>query len=474
MGKVSNMPNSQQVRVLIVDDDECQRTLLAQMTAALGFAVTTARDGEDALSQHSAQASDVILTDLVMPRMDGFDLLKTLESAGDRTPTIVLTGVAGIEEGISVVHDLKAFWFLEKPVQPNILRALLERAVAQKQLIEETRILNRELTHRGLLGDIVGGSAAMRQVYSLISQVAPTSASVFVTGESGTGKELVARALHRLSPRSASPFIAINCAAMPETLIESELFGHEKGAFSGAVERHAGCFEQAQNGTVLLDEIADMPIGTQAKLLRLLEERKVRRLGGKSELPVNVRVVAATNWAPDRALKENRLREDLYYRLNVFHIALPPLRDRKQDIPAICDAILATLNKKHDCHVSGLHPDVLATFLQASWPGNVRQLRNVLERAVIVAVEGTILPRHLPVDSGVPSNPEVAESLDDGSLRIRVGPQMSEVEQAYIDLVLKHTNNNKTRAAEILGLSLRTLQNRARMSEKEAKRVCAN
>jgi len=314
----------------------------------------------------------------------------------------------------------------------------------------------------------------MRQLYSLISQVAPTSASVLVTGESGTGKELVARALHRLSPRSASPFIAINCAAMPETLIESELFGHEKGAFSGAVERHAGCFEQAHNGTVLLDEIADMPIATQAKLLRLLEERKVRRLGGKAELPVNVRVVAATNWAPDRALQENRLREDLYYRLNVFHIALPPLRDRKQDIPAICEAILSTLNKKHECHVSGLHPDVLETFLQASWPGNVRQLRNVLERAVIVAVEGTILLRHLPMDSGVRSRPEIAQPTDDESLRIRVGPQMSEVEQAYIDLVLKHTNNNKTRAAEILGLSLRTLQNRARLSEKDAKRVCAN
>jgi DNA-binding NtrC family response regulator len=406
--------------------------------------------------------------------MDGFELLKTLESAGDRTPTIVLTGVAGIEQGISVVHDLKAFWFLEKPVQPDILRALLERAVAQKHLIEETKILNRELTHRGLLGDIVGGSAVMRQVYSLISQVAPTSASVLVTGESGTGKELVARALHRLSPRSASPFIAINCAAMPETLIESELFGHEKGAFSGAVERHAGCFEQAHNGTVLLDEIADMPIGTQAKLLRLLEERKVRRLGGKAEIPVNVRVVAATNWTPERALEENRLREDLYYRLNVFHIALPPLRDRKQDIPAICDAILSNLNKKHNCHVSGLHPEVLGTFLQASWPGNVRQLRNVLERAVIVAVEGTILPRHLPVDSGIRGNPEVAQPVDEDSIQIRVGPQMSEVEQAYIDLVLKHTNNNKTRAAEILGLSLRTLQNRARMSDKDTKRVFAN
>jgi DNA-binding NtrC family response regulator len=448
--------------------------MLAEMTAALGFAVVTSPDGEDALAQHSAQAADVILTDLIMPRMDGFELLKTLESAGDRTPTIVLTGVAGIEQGISVVHDLKAFWFLEKPVQPDILRALLERAVAQKQLIDETKILNRELTHRGLLGDIVGGSAVMRQVYSLISQVAPTSASVLVTGESGTGKELVARALHRLSPRSASPFIAINCAAMPETLIESELFGHEKGAFSGAVERHAGCFEQAHNGTVLLDEIADMPIGTQAKLLRLLEERKVRRLGGKAEIPVNVRVVAATNWTPERALEENRLREDLYYRLNVFHIALPPLRDRKQDIPAICDAILSNLNKKHNCHVSGLHPEVLGTFLQASWPGNVRQLRNVLERAVIVAVDGTILPRHLPEDSGIRSNPEIAQPVDEDSIQIRVGPQMSEVEQAYIDLVLKHTNNNKTRAAEILGLSLRTLQNRARMSDKDAKRVFAN
>jgi DNA-binding NtrC family response regulator len=444
------------------------------MTAALGFAVATSPDGEDALAQHSAQAADVILTDLIMPRMDGFELLKTLEAAGDRTPTIVLTGVAGIEQGISVVHDLKAFWFLEKPVQPDILRALLERAVAQKHLIEETKILNRELTHRGLLGDIVGGSAVMRQVYSLISQVAPTSASVLVTGESGTGKELVARALHRLSPRSASPFIAINCAAMPETLIESELFGHEKGAFSGAVERHAGCFEQAHNGTVLLDEIADMPIGTQAKLLRLLEERKVRRLGGKAEIPVNVRVVAATNWTPERALEENRLREDLYYRLNVFHIALPPLRDRKQDIPAICDAILSNLNKKHNCHVSGLHPEVLGTFLQASWPGNVRQLRNVLERAVIVAVDGTILPRHLPEDSGIRSNPEIAQPVDEDSIQIRVGPQMSEVEQAYIDLVLKHTNNNKTRAAEILGLSLRTLQNRARMSDKDTKRVFAN
>jgi len=452
-----------QVRVLIVDDDEGQRTLLAEMTASLGFAVATASDGEDALEQHSAQSADVIVTDLMMPRMDGFDLLRTLESMGDRTPAIVLTGVGGIEQGIAVVHDLKAFWFLEKPVQPNIFRALLERAAAQKHLINETDILNRQLNHQGILGDIVGGSAVMRQLYSAISQVAPTSASVLITGESGTGKELVARAVHRLSPRSANPFIAINCAAMPETLMESELFGHEKGAFTGAVERHAGCFEQAHNGTVLLDEIAEMPIGTQAKLLRVLEDGKVRRLGGKNELPVNVRVIAATNRPPEQALKENRLREDLFYRLNVFHLTLPPLRERREDVPAICDAILSNLNAKHHCHVSGLHPEVLEHFQNAPWPGNVRQLRNVLERAIIVAGQGTILTRHLPADANVPgSAPAAPQSVEGDSIRIRVGPQLSEVEQAYIDLVLKHTNNNKTRAAQILGVSLRTLHNRVR------------
>lgn len=452
-----------QIRVLIVDDDESQRTLLAQMTASLGFEVATASDGEDALERHAAQSADVIVTDLMMPRMDGFELLKVMESMGDRTPTIVLTGIGGIEQGISLVHDLKAFWFLEKPVQPDILRALLERAAAQKHLINETDILHRQLSHQGILGDIVGGSPVMRQLYSVIRQVAPTSASVLITGESGTGKELVARAVHRLSPRSANPFLAINCAAMPETLMESELFGHEKGAFTGAVERHPGCFEQAHNGTVLLDEIAEMPIGTQAKLLRVLEDGKVRRLGGKNELPVNVRVIAATNRPPELALKENRLREDLFYRLNVFHLTLPPLRERREDIPAICDAILSNLNAKHDCHVSSLHPDVLDYFQNAPWPGNIRQLRNVLERAVIVAGQGTILTKHLPADPGASGGaPAAPQSMDEDAIRIRVGPQMNEVEQAYIDLVLKHTNNNKTRAAQILGISLRTLHNRVR------------
>src|SRR5580704_6830541 len=268
------------IRVLVVDDDEAQRTMLAQMVSEQGFTAVAAADGKEASQLHARTPADVIVTDLMMPQMDGFELLRSLENNGDRTPTIVLTGFGSIEKAISVVHDLKAFWFLEKPVQPRILRTLLERAVTQKRLIEETKILNRQLSHRGLLGDMVGSTPEMRQVYSLISQVSPTSAAVLITGESGTGKELVARAIHRASPRAGGPFIAVNCAALPETLMESELFGHEKGSFTGAVERHAGCFEQAHNGTVLLDEIADMPIGTQAKLLRVLEESKVRRHAG--------------------------------------------------------------------------------------------------------------------------------------------------------------------------------------------------
>jgi DNA-binding NtrC family response regulator len=461
---MGNTPSTPLVRVLVADDEENQRVGLSKMIQSWGFTVDTAFDGQDAFDKLAQTPTHVLVTDLMMPRMDGFELLRTLESSGDRTPTIVLTGFGSTEKAISVVHDLRAFWFLEKPVQSRMLRALLERAVTQKRLIDETKILSRQLSYRGVLGDLVGSTSEMRQIYSLITQVAPTSAAVLITGESGTGKELVARAIHRSSPRAGGPFIAVNCAAMPETLMESELFGHEKGSFTGAVERHAGCFEQAHNGTVLLDEIGDMPVGTQAKLLRVLEERTVRRLGGKSDLAVDVRVIAATNRCPEQAIRDKQLREDLYYRLNVFRIAMPPLRDRREDIPAIAEAMLANLNQKHGCRVGGLHADVLDEFSHASWPGNVRQLRNVLERAVIVAGEGTIMPHHLsPGWSGrvVRQMAEVMQMPDpQDSIRIRVGPQMREIEEEYVKLGLKHTQNNKTKAAKILGISIRTLQNR--------------
>jgi DNA-binding NtrC family response regulator len=446
----------------VVDDEDYQRQLLADIVAALGFAVATAKDGQEAMELQANSPADVIVTDLMMPKVDGLGLLRGLQAVGDTTPAIVLTAFGNIERAISIVHDLKAFWFLEKPVQPSVLRALVERAATQTRLIAETSLLQRQLSHQGVLGDLVGSSPAMRQVYSLISQVAPTSASVLITGESGTGKELVARALHRMSTRSGGPFIAINCAALPESLIESELFGHEKGAFTGAVERHAGCFEQAHGGTVFLDEIGDMPIGTQAKLLRVLEESTIRRLGGKNELPVEVRIIAATNREPEQAIANKHLREDLYYRLSVFHIALPPLRERKEDIPAICDALLANLNRKHDTRVAGLDPEVMARFQRSSWQGNVRQLRNLLERAVIVAGEGVIASRHLPPEEPAVLIPTEVRIGDEGSIVIRAGSQMHEIEQQYIDLVLKHTKNNRTKAAEILGISLRTLQNRLR------------
>ena len=447
-------------KILVVDDDSQQRSDLAQMVQSLGFQVAAATDGEDALAKLVSFPANVILTDLVMPRMDGIALLKVLEERGDRTPTIVLTGFGSVDQAISFVHDLNAFWFLEKPVQSAVLRTLLERALQQNQLIEETELLSRQLSYQGVLGDLTGESPAMQEVFSLIHQVAPTTASVFISGESGTGKELVARAVHRLSPRNGGPFVAVNCAALPDTLVESELFGHERGAFTGAVERRAGCFEQAHNGTLFLDEIGEMPIGTQAKLLRVIEESKVRRLGGKSDMPFAVRVLAATNRSPEEAIRNNRLREDLYYRLNVFHISLPALRDRKQDIPLIAAALIRDLNIKHGCRVTHLNPDVLRRFSAASWPGNVRELRNVIERAVIVAGEGEIQLGHLPGGLAPPRLAAVPQAAADDVLQMPVGARMEEVEEAYLRLTLKYTNDNKTRAAEILGLSLRTLHNR--------------
>jgi DNA-binding NtrC family response regulator len=461
-------------RVLVVDDEESQRTGLAELLASFGFTPLTATDGEDAIEKLASFDADVIVADLVMPRMDGFTLLRQLSQQGSTAPTIVLTGFGSLEKAITVVHDLKAFWFLEKPVQPNVLRELLERAIAQNHLREETERLNRQLGYRGTLGGLVGTSPAMQQVYSSIQQAAPTSASVLIIGETGTGKELAARAIHGLSTRSTGPFVAINCAALPEGLIESELFGHEKGAFTGAVERRAGCFEQAQGGTLLLDEIGDMPISTQSKLLRVLEESSVRRLGGKTQTSIDVRVLAATNRSPQEAIKSQHLREDVYYRLNVFQVQLPPLREHKQDIPAIAQTLIAALNEKHKCRVTDLDPAALEQIESYHWPGNVRELRNVVERALILAGKGTILPKHLPHALKPVADRVTSEAEPDGAFKVQVGASITEVEKAYIRLTLQHTKNNKSRAAEILGMSVRTLHNRlAEFAAEESKGASA-
>jgi len=431
------------------------------MISAWGFNVETAGDGQEALDKLSTFSANVLVTDLMMPRMDGFELMKRLGAEGNMPPSIVLTAFGNIETAIQTIHDLGAFWFLEKPIQPAALRVLLERAASQSQLAEETERLQRQLANTGVLVDMVGTSPQMQEVFNVIQQVAPSKAAVLVAGESGTGKELVARAIHQLSTRRTGPFVAINCAAMPETLMESELFGHEKGAFTGALERRAGCFELAQHGTLLLDELAEMPSGTQAKLLRVLEDSRVRRLGGKSEISVDVRVIAATNRNVDDALKKGDLREDLYYRLNVFQISLPPLRQRLSDLPVLCETLITHLNRKHTCNVTHVTPEVMDAFRKYTWPGNVRELRNMLERAVIMAGEGAIQMAHLPFDFGVALGSRVqAHVFEPECVRLPVGTTVSEAEKALIQLTLQHTRNNKTRAAEILGISLKTLFNK--------------
>ena len=320
----------------------------------------------------------------------------------------------------------------------------------------EVEILRRQLQDRGSFGELVGNSAAMREIYAILEQVAPSSASVLITGESGTGKELVARTIHQLSPRRDKPFIGINCSAIPDTLMESELFGHEKGAFTGAAARRAGCFELADGGTLLLDEIAEMPPLLQAKLLRVIEERSVRRLGSRKEIDVDVRLLAATNQTPEEAIGRGTLREDLLYRLNVFSIQLPALRDRKEDLGLLAQYLVTQLAEKHSRPARFLSPAAISALQSHAWPGNVRELRNVIERAVIIC-SGEQIERHhfapYPID-------QRQRVRNEDTITFPVGTPIEEVERQMIIRTLQKTKNNKTRAAELLGISLKTLHNK--------------
>jgi DNA-binding NtrC family response regulator len=450
----------QPARILVVDDEESQRTGLAMMLRGWGFATDTAADGTEALAKLAEQPADAIVTDLMMPGVDGAGLLKAIRERGLEIPVIVCTAFGNVEMAVNTIRDLGAFWFMEKPIQPPVLREMLNRAVSQRRLSAETERLQRQLSYIGHLGQLAGTSHAMQRVFSMIRQIAPSKAAVLATGESGTGKELVARAIHDLSPRRNGPFVAVNCAAMPETLMESELFGHEKGAFTGAVERREGCFELAQDGTLLLDEIGDMPVGTQAKLLRVLEDSHIRRLAGKKEIFVDVRIIASTNKNLEAAIKKGAFREDLFYRLNVIQIALPPLRDRLEDLPALTEAIVTDLNRKHGSKVEGVHPDVLACFKRHNWPGNVRELRNILERALILAGSGLLSTTHLPAGLGGAAGDESTASAEADSITFRPGTTIDQAEKALIQFTLRHTRNNKTRAAVLLGISQKTMFNK--------------
>src|ERR1022692_480004 len=369
-------------RVLIVEDEDGARAGLAAVVESWGYRTATARDGQEALEKLPQVSPVVLITDLKMPRLDGLGLLRRLREEPDPPPAIVLTA-HGDEAALEEALELGAFWFLEKPLRTHMLRVLVDRAVFLRREQANRRALEVSLAHAGKLGSLVGESPAMQEVFRLLQMVGPSKASVLITGESGSGKELVARTIHDLSPRKDRPFVAINCSAIPETLMESEIFGHERGAFTGAQERRSGCFELADGGTLLLDEIGEMPAPTQAKLLRVLEDSKVRRLGGKQEIEVDVRVLAATNRDPEEAVREGLLRQDLFHRLNVFQIYIPPLREHLADLPKLADEVLAHLNQKHGKRITHLSSEVMERFRHYGWPGNVRELRNTLERAMV-------------------------------------------------------------------------------------------
>src|ERR1700761_6779041 len=388
-----------QEKVLIVEDELHALTGLAELVSGWGYRTDTARDGLEALERIQAWQPGIVVTDLKMPRMDGLELLERLNELNEKQAVVVLTAQGALELAVEAMK-MGPYDFLQKPVAATRLRTILSNATRQRETEIELEVTRRKLRETGVLGPMVGASKKMQELFALIERVAGSNVSVLITGESGTGKELVARTLHDLSPRKAKPFVAVNCAAIPETLIESEIFGHEKGAFTGALERRAGCFELAEEGTLLLDEIGEMPVGTQAKLLRVLEERKLRRLGSKIESPVDVRVLAATNKEPEKAVANGDLRGDLYYRLNVFNIHMPPLREHKEDIPAIVDSMLRDMNQKHDRQVAGVSEDMMVRLIAFDWPGNVRELRNTIERAVVLCSEGYLDVRHLPPGFG--------------------------------------------------------------------------
>ncbi len=435
-------------KVLVVDDDAATRDGLTGLLETWGYAASAAADGKAALEICDRELPHAIVTDLMMPGMTGLEFVEALGERTQQLATIMVTGQGTIETAVQAIK-LGAYDYLTKPLEPPKLRAILERGLKQVAAAREAALLRQKLeSPLGSYSDLIGKSAPMRLLYQRIGQIAPTDAAVLVSGESGTGKELVARTLHELSSRRDGEFLALNCAAISATLMESELFGHEKGAFTNAIERRLGCFEQADGGTLFLDEITEMAAEVQAKFLRVLEEGQIRRIGGNSNIPVSVRVVAATNRNPASAVREGKLREDLFYRLSVFHLELPTLRERGEDIALLARFFLESFAEKYRRPALPWDPDFAPALQAHGWPGNVRELRNAMERLAVLA------PGPNLTADDVQKFCLTAVVRDDSS---GAPLSLAEAERHAIERALAASGGNKTQAARLLGITPKTL-----------------
>jgi DNA-binding NtrC family response regulator len=442
-------------RVLIVEDEPSTRLGLTELVRTWGFTTDAAADGEEALQRITAFRPSIIISDLVMPRLGGLDLLRALKDDGGEYTVVILTAQGTVETAVEAIKE-GAYDYLTKPIEPQRLKILLDKIVERQDTLREVKVLRKQLREHGSFGRMIGSSASMRKVYQTIEQAAPTSASVLIWGESGTGKELVAQTIHQLSPRATFPFIAINCAAIPETLLESEIFGHEKGAFTGAADRRQGCFELADRGTLFLDEIGEMTPATQVKLLRVLQEREIEPVGSDKVAKVNVRVIAATNVDLRKRVNEGAFRADLYYRLNVLSIEMPPLRDCAGDLPSICARLLDEIVHSGDYLNARITPSGLAALARYDWPGNVRELRNILERALILSDSGRLtgddFEHILPFGSDVRTAP-LAKSAD---IVVPYAQAEAEFERQTLESALHAANGQISEAARMLHISRAT------------------
>ncbi len=448
--------------ILIVDDEQEMRDLLKDTLEDHGYQVAVAREGGEALEHLGRDEYLVVLTDLRMKGMDGSDLLHELVQRHPACNTIMMTAFGSVESAVNAMKQ-GAFDYLTKPIKTDELLVTIDKALKEASLRREVAHLRKQVNREYSFDQILGKSKPMREVFDLIRRVADSQANILITGESGTGKELVAKAIHFNSRRKDAPFIPVNCAAIPEQLLESELFGHVKGAFTDARSDKRGLFEEAQKGTLFLDEISEMPMLLQAKLLRVVQEREIRRVGATQSIPVNVRIIAATNLLLAEEVHAKRFREDLYYRLNVIEIRLPPLRERKEDIPLLCETLLHRMARGRDKPLTGIAESALGLLMDYNWPGNVRELENVIERAVTLASGDSVTVEALP--------PIIREAngarrlIEDGVER---SLSMEEVERVYIKRILEKTRGNKFQAAQILGIDRKTLYRKLEEMERSA------